>query len=228
MSVYAGFTTRQQETAYSNHTETLMTLMANKILYAMQGEPLDEQYWAQKFIQTYNRMNTLERNKHHPPKLSETATKLAQLLNGQYTFSRISSASSSFYDDPQPQPPIRTPRLTPRRTPRRTPFRSFAETSLDRIREVPSKRITRKPPARRYNSNNSRSTSYRKIAVRRQEKPPPSYRKIAVKRQEKPPPSSIYYERLMQRYLNMSTKYNTSRGSTLRNDSLSSEMWISG
>lgn len=109
MSVYSGFPTRQQEVTYGRLTESLLLLMQKTLLERgnWQGNPL----WTRRFLQTYGRMERLERRKYLPPRLSSCVRELAvsEGLEDDYVSER--KPKKALFYSPQPERPIAQPRF---------------------------------------------------------------------------------------------------------------------
>ena len=78
MSVYSGFTTRNQEVTYNRLTETLLLLLQDRLL-ALQRHfdiPADH-FWEEQFNSVYSQMSRMEMHKYFPPKLTQCVRDLA-------------------------------------------------------------------------------------------------------------------------------------------------------
>ena len=78
MSVYSGFSTRQQEVTYNRLTETLLLLLQDRLLSAQHhGEGPVDQFWLEQFMGVYTQMSRMEMHKYFPPKLTQCVRDLA-------------------------------------------------------------------------------------------------------------------------------------------------------
>lgn len=79
MSVYSGFSTRQQELAYSRLTETLLLLLQDRLLTLHRRGEESQAHWLERFLDVYSRMTRLEMHKYFPPKLTRCVRELAKV-----------------------------------------------------------------------------------------------------------------------------------------------------
>ncbi|OMJ96247.1 hypothetical protein SteCoe_211 [Stentor coeruleus] len=78
MSVYSGFSTRNQETLYNKLIENLINLLQARVLFSLKNNPhKDDSNWAQKFNSIYSNMKNLEYNKYLEPKFTESVREIA-------------------------------------------------------------------------------------------------------------------------------------------------------
>ena len=78
MSVYSGFSTRNQEATYYKLVEGLINLLQSRALYCLKSYPrADDNLWLQKFSNLYSNMKNLEFHKYLEPKLTESCRELA-------------------------------------------------------------------------------------------------------------------------------------------------------
>lgn len=78
MSVYSGFSTRNQEALYNRLVENLILLLQARVLSSLRNNPRkDDSSWAQKFNNIYSNMKNLEYNKFLEPKLTESVREIA-------------------------------------------------------------------------------------------------------------------------------------------------------
>jgi hypothetical protein len=141
MSVYSGFSTRLQETTYNRLTETLIHLLQVRVLCAIRSEPIDDDIWSSKFSSVYAKLSKLEMQKYLPPKFSESCKELAMHYAGTFNYSRISSASSSFYGNHMydlPETPSQPQPKPPKKSSPKVPLNYSKDFSLDLIEEVTS------------------------------------------------------------------------------------------
>lgn len=82
MSVYGGFGTRLQETAYNQLLESLLRLLQDCILTNIQQKKLKTAF-GRRFLEIFYEMTRLESSKYLPPKLSLAVKDLAQSLSPQ-------------------------------------------------------------------------------------------------------------------------------------------------
>lgn len=139
MSVYSGFSTRLQETTYNRLTETLIHLLQVRVLCAVRSEPIDDDIWSNKFSSVYAKLSKLEMQKYLPPKFSESCKELAMHYAGTFNYSRISSASSSFYGNQMyelPETPSQPQPKPPKKSSPKVPLSYSKDFSLDLIEEV--------------------------------------------------------------------------------------------
>lgn len=78
MSVYSGFSTRQQEVTYNRLTETLLLLLQDRLVSSQRHSdgPVD-QFWLEQFLGVYTQMSRMEMHKYFPPKLTQCVRDLA-------------------------------------------------------------------------------------------------------------------------------------------------------
>lgn len=118
MSIYSGFSTRNQETLYGKLCEELVIMLANRVMKAMKNELADDTAFSQTLISIYTKMSKLELHKYLPPKLSQCCAKLALFCTSAYPFEyseSLESFSPSRFDYDLPQ--IREERKTSRSRP---------------------------------------------------------------------------------------------------------------
>jgi hypothetical protein len=77
MSIYSGFSTRNQEKVYSRLCEELVRTIADRAIKAMSAEPSDDSLFSKTVISLYRQMAKMELHKYLPPKLSQCCSKLA-------------------------------------------------------------------------------------------------------------------------------------------------------
>ena len=78
MSVYSGFSTRQQEVTYNRYTETMLLLLQDRLLNLQRhGEVQHDKYWLEQFLGVYSQMRKMEGKKYFPPKLTRCVRDLA-------------------------------------------------------------------------------------------------------------------------------------------------------
>ena len=77
MSVYSGFSTRQQEVTYNRLTESMLLLLKDRIFAAERREGAPDGYWMEQFTGVYGQMNRMEAHKYFPPKLTQCVRDLA-------------------------------------------------------------------------------------------------------------------------------------------------------
>jgi hypothetical protein len=79
MSIYSGFSTRNQEAQYNRLVENLIALLQAKVLQVLKSSPFNaDQAWGQKFNLIYSAMKGLEVHKYLEPKLSESCSGIAK------------------------------------------------------------------------------------------------------------------------------------------------------
>lgn len=100
MSVYSGFTTRLQETAYNQLLEALLKLLQDRILSHIRQEPLKPN-WNRRFFEVFYEMTRMESSKYLPPKLSVTVKDLADILSGLHKNLILPEVSFQVYDKQQ-------------------------------------------------------------------------------------------------------------------------------
>ncbi|CDW77450.1 UNKNOWN [Stylonychia lemnae] len=82
MSVYSGFTTRQQETFYNKLVEKLLDLMQTRLIKFFKGEQLvDDARWAKQMKKIHKCLVVMDKSKYLIPKYSETIDGLATYLH---------------------------------------------------------------------------------------------------------------------------------------------------
>jgi hypothetical protein len=94
MSIYSGFSTRNQENAYGKLCEDLVSVLAARVLKALQSESVDDTVFSKTIVSIYSKMGKLELHKYLPPKLSQCCTKLAVYCTSIYPFSQAESIES--------------------------------------------------------------------------------------------------------------------------------------
>lgn len=80
MSVYGGFGTRLQETAYNQLLESLLRLLQDCILSNIEQKKL-KTAWSRRFLEIFYELTRLESSKYLPPKLSLAVKDLAHSLS---------------------------------------------------------------------------------------------------------------------------------------------------
>lgn len=80
MSVYGGFGTRLQETAYNQLLEALLRLLQDCILTNLHQVKLNS-FWSRRFLEIFYELTRLESSKYQPPKLSLAVKDLADKLS---------------------------------------------------------------------------------------------------------------------------------------------------
>lgn len=80
MSVYNGFTTRQQEMAYSKALYNTVFLLQLRICKLFKGEKFDDIRFGKVLTKLYARLYSSEENKYLPPKYSFALKELAVFL----------------------------------------------------------------------------------------------------------------------------------------------------
>lgn len=80
MSVYGGFCTRQQETAYGKLTEQLISLLSSTAMSVILGEAIETEQWINQFSNVYRNMLNLEQKKYLYPKYTINVRDLANIL----------------------------------------------------------------------------------------------------------------------------------------------------
>lgn len=82
MSIYSGFSTRNQEAQYNRLTENLLSLMQSRIIQHLKSSPNQaDLIWVQKFNAIYSSMKYLETHKYLEPKFSESCRGLASYFS---------------------------------------------------------------------------------------------------------------------------------------------------
>ncbi|CAG9336123.1 LRRC74A [Blepharisma stoltei] len=94
MSVYGGFATRAQESAYNGLLSSLIDLLHLHAISYIQNLPLDFSTWSEKFARIHKNMTSLETQKYQPPKFSLLTQPLADLIMPKLNISRNSKQSS--------------------------------------------------------------------------------------------------------------------------------------
>jgi hypothetical protein len=94
MSIYSGFSTRNQETLYGKLCEDLVVILANRVLKALKSEAVDDSIFSKTLVSIYTKMGKLELHKYLPPKLSNCCTKLAVYCTSMFSLSGTESISS--------------------------------------------------------------------------------------------------------------------------------------
>lgn len=107
MSVYSGFTTRQQEVTYGRLTESLLLLLQETLLHS--GPLPKDRHWTRKFLQTYARMNKQEGRKYLPPRLSSCVKELAVSEGLESNYASERKPRQAFFYSPQPERSLALP-----------------------------------------------------------------------------------------------------------------------
>ena len=94
MSIYSGFSTRNQETQYSKLCEDLVFTLASRVLKALKSESVDDAVFSRTIVSIYSKMGKMELHKYLPPKLSQCCTKLAAYCASITPFSNTESIES--------------------------------------------------------------------------------------------------------------------------------------
>lgn len=94
MSIYSGFSTRNQETIYGKLCEDLVIILANRVLKALKAEAVDDSSFSKTLISIYTKMGKLELHKYLPPKLSQCCNKLAVYCTSVFQLSHNESVES--------------------------------------------------------------------------------------------------------------------------------------
>ena len=94
MSIYSGFSTRNQETIYGKLCEDLVATLASRVLKALKAESVDDTAFSRAIVSIYSKMGKLELHKYLPPKISQCYTKLAVYCASIYPFSHSDSIES--------------------------------------------------------------------------------------------------------------------------------------
>lgn len=94
MSIYSGFSTRNQESTYGKLCEDLVIILANRVLKALKSEAVDDSSFSKTLISIYTRMGKLELHKYLPPKLSQCCNKLAVYCTNVFQLSNNESVES--------------------------------------------------------------------------------------------------------------------------------------
>ena len=78
MSIYSGFSTRNQESIYGKLCEELVTVLANRVMKVLKGQTVDEAGFVRSLVLICAKMEKLELHKYLPPKLSLCCDKLVR------------------------------------------------------------------------------------------------------------------------------------------------------
>jgi hypothetical protein len=138
MSVYSGFVTRQQESAYFSLTEQLVCTLQNKLLELLQGTPLTAPQVAAEFLPVFGQLARMETNKYLPPKISHCCRQLAEFLGESYQGNR-SYASAEAYPETNWANTTAYPRVS--RGASKSSI-SYSDTSRRRKPKISSSRLT--------------------------------------------------------------------------------------
>jgi hypothetical protein len=71
MSIYSGFGTRQQESAYNSLVESIIQLLQSRILSNFKSDSANESEFKIRLLKTYDMLLKLEAHKYLPPKFSD-------------------------------------------------------------------------------------------------------------------------------------------------------------
>lgn len=92
MSVYSGFSTRNQEAQYYRLVENLIILLQSRVLLSLKSNPrADDSNWANRFNTIYTNMKNLEYHKYLEPKLSDGVRDLASYFSFDMSIEPIRS-----------------------------------------------------------------------------------------------------------------------------------------
>lgn len=92
MSIYSGFSTRNQEAQYNRLLENLINLLQTRVLQQLKSSPMpSDQLWYQKFSSIYSNMKNLEMHKYLEPKLTESCKGLASYFSLDFPVDHIYS-----------------------------------------------------------------------------------------------------------------------------------------
>lgn len=92
MSVYGGFSTRQQETLYSDLTFHLLDLMQRRLIETAALKENPE--WSLQFSKVVKAMKQLEQHKYLEPKFSGSVELLLDFVDGRKRRENLSTSSS--------------------------------------------------------------------------------------------------------------------------------------
>ena len=76
MSVYSGFSTRQQESFYNKISLRAIEMLSDRLIAFIRSDPFDEEAWYYDLRKIYKYMEILEGKKYLPPKFSVGISKL--------------------------------------------------------------------------------------------------------------------------------------------------------
>lgn len=107
MSVYGGFGTRLQETAYGRLAEGLIYALQQHAVSVLKGESIDEEEWVKYVYSILAQMEKFEKNKYLPPKYSTSCKDLLELLRSKDYTNRWNSLLNSSVKSK-----LRLPKLT--------------------------------------------------------------------------------------------------------------------
>lgn len=99
MSVYSGFVTRQQETAYFSLTEQLVYTLQLALLKSLQGTAESSAQVAAELLPVYVQLARMETNKYTPPKISKCCRQLANFLGNDYNHLQEGSLSHTHQEN---------------------------------------------------------------------------------------------------------------------------------
>mmetsp|Transcript_32815 Transcript_32815/g.57227 ORF Transcript_32815/g.57227 Transcript_32815/m.57227 type:complete len:200 (-) Transcript_32815:8562-9161(-) len=92
MSVYGGFSTRQQETLYSDLTFHLLDLMQRRLIETASLK--EDPEWGQQFSKVVKSMKQLEQHKYLEPKYTKGVELLYDFVDGRRRRDNLSTSSS--------------------------------------------------------------------------------------------------------------------------------------
>ena len=78
MSIYSGFSTRQQESQYNSLIERLLNLLQYRVKATINNLEVNEYTWGKKFAAVYRSMVELEFHKYLDPKFSRSCKDIAR------------------------------------------------------------------------------------------------------------------------------------------------------
>lgn len=92
MSIYSGFSTRQQETFYNKITLRAMEMLSDRIIALLRADAFDEESWYHHLRKIFKYMEILETKKYLPPKFS---TGIGKLMTHYKRYMNLPETSNS-------------------------------------------------------------------------------------------------------------------------------------
>ena len=93
MSLYSGFSTKNQESFYDNLCISLITNLSQRVLKALRHEPCDDAQFSRTITSIYQKLVETELQKFLPPKASECISDLAAYCKKNNTHRAYSNES---------------------------------------------------------------------------------------------------------------------------------------
>ena len=95
MSVYSGFSTRNQETSYDNLCLSLIVSLSQRVLKALRHEACDDAKFSKTIINIHKKLVEIEIHKYLPPKITECINDLTTFCIHNYNIRSNSNESET-------------------------------------------------------------------------------------------------------------------------------------